>query len=62
MIYPICQEVKELNTIVDQKNTLSGKILEFPGIERTEKEYNKVMEGKFICKNIETNNCKKNFA
>ena len=45
----ICQEVKKLITIEDQMNTLSSQILEHPGIERIEKEYNNIMQGKFIC-------------
>jgi len=42
--------VEELNTILDQKTTLSRKLLELPGIERIEQEYNNVMKGKFIFK------------
>ena len=50
MIYnDICQEVKKLNNIEDQMITLSTELLEQPGIERIEKEYNNVLQGKFIC-------------
>jgi len=46
--------VKKLITIEDQMNTLSSKILEQPGIGSIEKEYNNIMQGKFICLNILT--------
>ena len=44
----MCQEVKRLCTIEDQMNTQSRKILELPGIEKMEKEYSNIMQGKFV--------------